>query len=138
MDKQNNYAKFLLLFLPWGFAMLFSGWPVASYFMAWLGSFFIFYVTLTGKIKALPDDRTLAEQLMRPIFIVQVIFAGYMCCTSIFYFLSLMGYEYLTKVNTVLAPDETALQLAAQCQRYYCLAHAAFVLGILMFMKYPV
>jgi len=82
--------------------------------------------------------RSVSEQLMRPIFIVQIIFAGYMCCTSIFYFLSLMGYEYLTKVNTILAIDETALQLAAQCQRYYCLAHAAFVSGILIFMKYPV
>jgi len=137
MDKENNYAKILLLFLPWALAMLFSAWPVGSYFIAWLGSFFIFYVTLTGKIKALPDDRTIAEQLMRPIFIVQIIFAGYMCCTSIFYFLSLMGYEYLTKVNTVLALDESALQIAAQCQRYYCLAHAAFVSGILIFMKYP-
>jgi hypothetical protein len=60
-----------------------------------------------------------------------------MSCTSIFYFLSLMGYEYLTKVNTIMVLDEGALQLAAQCQRYYCLGHAAFVLGILVFMKYP-
>ncbi len=138
MENENNYVKFLLLYLPWALAMVFSAWPVGSYFIAWLGSFFIFYVTLTGKIKALPADRTIAEQLMRPVFIVQIIFAGYMCCTSIFYFLSLMGYEYLTKVNTVLALDESALQIAAQCQRYYCLAHAAFVSGILIFMKYPV
>lgn len=138
MENENNYVKFLLLYLPWALAMVFSAWPIGSYFIAWLGSFFIFYVTLTGKIKALPADRTIAEQLMRPVFIVQIIFAGYMCCTSIFYFLSLMGYEYLTKVNTVLALDESALQIAAQCQRYYCLAHAAFVSGILIFMKYPV
>jgi hypothetical protein len=109
-----------------------------SYVVFGVAGGIIFYVTLTGKTKALPDDRTMAEQLMRPIFIVQIIFAGYMCSTSIFYFLSLMGYEYLTKVNTVLVLDESALQVAAQCQRYYCLAHASFVLGILVFMKYPV
>ena len=138
MKKGNAIEKHLLLFLPWAVSMLFQSLPVASYFIAWLGSFFIFYVSLTGKIKPLPTDRRFSEQLMRPIFIVQIIFAGYMACTSIFYFLSLLGYEYLSKTNSLLALDENALALAAQCQRYYCLGHAAFVSGILIFMKYPV
>ncbi|MGN6396969.1 MAG: exosortase Y-associated Wzy-like protein [Mucilaginibacter sp.] len=138
MKKNNGIEKYLILYLPWGLAMLFQLSPVTSYFIAWLGSFFIFFVTLTGKVKPLPQDRDLSAQLMRPIFIVQIIFAGYMCCTSIFYFLSLLGYEYLSKTNSVLAIDQDALALAAQCQRYYCLGHAAFASGLLMFMKYPV
>jgi hypothetical protein len=138
MGKDNSIEKHLLLFLPWVISLLFQSIPVVSYLIAWLGSFFIFYITLTGKIKPLPDDRTIAEQLMRPIFIVQIIFAGYMCCTSIFYFLSILGYEYLQRVNNLVMVDQDALELTAQCQRYYCLGHAAFISGILIFMKYPV
>jgi len=138
MKKDNDIAKHFILFLPWAISLLFQSFSTVSYFIAWLGSFFIFFVSLTGKIKPLPDDRSFAEQLMRPIFIIQIIFAGYMACTSIFYFLSLLGYEYLSKTNAALAIDQDALDLAAQCQRYYCLGHAAFVSGILMFMKYPV
>lgn len=138
MKTENAIEKHLLLFLPWAVSLLFQSIPTVSYFIAWLGSFFIFFVTLTGKIKPLPTDRRFSEQLMRPIFIIQIIFAGYMACTSIFYFLGLLGYEYLSKTNSLLAIDEGALELAAQCQRYYCLGHAAFVSGILIFMKYPV
>jgi len=138
MKKDNDIAKHFILFLPWAISLLFQSFSTASYFIAWLGSFFIFFVTLTGKIKPLPNDRTFAEQLMRPIFIIQIIFAGYMACTSIFYFLSILGYEYLSKTNAALAIDQDALDLAAQCQRYYCLGHAAFVSGILIFMNYPV
>jgi len=134
----NNKGKLAVLFLPWAIALVFQSIPTVSYLIAWFGSFFIFFVTLTGKIKKLPTDRPLAEQLMRPIFIIQIIFAGYMACTSIFYFLNLLGYEYLSKTNNLLAVDQEALAVTAQCQRYYCLAHAAFVSGILMFMKYPV
>lgn len=138
MKNDKNIGRYFILFVPWALAMLFQPSPVTSYFIAWLGSFFIFFMTLTGKIKPLPTDRSFSEQLMRPIFIIQIIFAGYTCTTSIFYFLSLLGYEYLSKTNSVLAIDQNTIALAAQCQRYYCLGHAAFVSGILMFMKYPV
>jgi hypothetical protein len=138
MNKSNDFAKHLLLFLPWGLACAFAFSPVTSYLIAWLGSFFIFYVTLTGQIKPLPKDRSFSEQIMRPIFIMQIIFAGYMACSSIFYFLSVLGYQYFEKVNTVLLVDPDKLALTAQCQRYYCLGHAAFVSGILFFMNYPV
>ncbi len=73
---------------------------------------------------------------MRPIFINQIIFAGYMACSSIFYFLNVMGYDNFQKINHYLV-DSEKLELTAQCQRFYCLAHAAFVSGILYFMKYP-
>jgi len=138
MNKDQHRGKFIILFIPWLLALAFNWVPLVSYFIAWLGSFFIFFVTLTGKIKPLPDDRHISEQLMRPIFIVQIIFAGYMCCTSIFYVLNLLGYEYFTKSNSLLSPDANDIALVAQCQRYYCLGHAAFVSGILWFMNYPV
>jgi hypothetical protein len=128
----------LIVFIPWLLASLFNYNPILSYTIAWLGSFFIFFVTLTGKIKPLPTDRNIADQLMRPIFLVQIIFAGYMCITSIFYFLNLLGYVDFHKTSALYLVDEYKLILAAQCQRYYCLAHAAFVSGILIFMKYPV
>ena len=95
-------------------------------------------MTLTGRIRPLPNDRPFAEQLMRPMFIIQIIFAGYMCCTSIFYFFNLLGYDDFSKANSVLAIDYDALSVCAQCQRYYCLGHAAFISGILIFMNYPV
>lgn len=75
---------------------------------------------------------------MRPIIIVQIIFAGYMCCTSIFYFLSLLDYQYFQKLNSIASADPEKLALTAQCQRYYCLGHASLVTGILVFMNYPV
>ena len=61
-----------------------------------------------------------------------------MCCTSIFYFFNVLGYEDFAKVQTYFIIDQEKLNLTAQCQRYFCLAHAAFVAGILMFMEYPV
>jgi hypothetical protein len=134
----NNWFKYFILFIPWLLSLIVQVVPIASYLVAWSGSFFIFYMTLTGKIKPLPTDRSAAEQLMRPIYIIQIIFAGYMCCTSIFYFMNIMGYEYLDRVNYFVLVDEGAMERVAQCQRYYCVGHAAFVSGILVFMKYPV
>jgi hypothetical protein len=138
MKQSGGFAKYLILFAPWAIASVISFMPVASYLVAWLGSFFIFFMTLKGKIKPIPNDRTISEQIMRPLFIVQIIFAGYMSCTSIFYFLNLLGYQYLSKTNSVLALDPDKLLLTAQCQRFYCLGHAALVTGILVFMKYPI
>jgi len=138
MKSGAALEKYLLLYLPWAFSMLLQSNPIASYFVAWVGSFFIFYITLTGKIKPLPKDRPFAEQLMRPIFIVQVIFAGYMACTSIFFFLSVIGYEDFHKIGSYFLVDQDTLALTARCQRYYCLGHGAFISGMLIFMKYPV
>jgi hypothetical protein len=128
---------YLIFFVPWLLATLFSADPLVSYLIAWCGSFFIFFVTLSGKIKPLPDDLPVAEQLMRPVFIIQIIFAGYMCITSIFYFLNVLGYEDFKKVSDHFLVDKSQLELTAECQRYYCLGHASFMAGILAFMRYP-
>lgn len=137
MTDRISLEKYLVLFAPWGLAELLQDEPVFSFFIAWLGSFFIFYIALTGWVRPLPKDRPIAEQLMRPIFLVQIIFAGYMCCTSIFFFFDVLGYEDFHKVSEYFLIDRVKLELAAQCQRYYCLGHASFVSGVLIFMKYP-
>jgi hypothetical protein len=136
MSKSVALERFIVLYIPWALASLFKSDPILSYFIAWLGSFFIFYITLTGWVRPIPKDRTNAEQLMRPIFLVQIIFAGYMCCTTIFYFFSVLGYVDFHKVSDFYLTDQSQLELTAECQRYYCLGHAAFITGILVFMDY--
>lgn len=128
----------LILYLPWVLASLFNYDPIVSYLIAWFGSFFIFYMTMSGRIKPLPTDRSIPDQLMRPLFLVQIIFAGYMSVTSIFYFFNVLGYVDFHQLSSFFLIDQDKLMLTAQCQRYYCLGHAAFVSGILVFMKYPV
>ncbi|MDN3584427.1 exosortase Y-associated Wzy-like protein [Mucilaginibacter flavus] len=137
MHNTTPIERFVVLFMPWLISLLFISDPVLSYFTAWLGSFVIFYLTLSGWIRPLPDDMPVASQIMRPVFLVQIIFAGYMACSSIFYFMNLLGYDNFQKLNYFLVNDNK-LRVAAQCQRYYCLGHASFVSGILLFMNYPV
>jgi len=139
MDNNNTpYGKLVILYIPWLLSLLFDSDPLLSYFTAWAGSFFIFYVTLTGKIKPLPDDRPFADQIMRPIILVHIIFAGYMACSSIFYLLNTLGYYNFTAPQIAILQDTNKIQLIAQCQRYYCLAHAAMVSGMICFMRYPI
>lgn len=138
MLNQNRPERFFVLYLPWIFAWLLSSFPQISYLVAWLGSFFIFYISMTGWVKPIPNDRILGEQLMRPLFLTQVIFAGYMCCSSIFYYLNTMGYENFLLMNQLFKPDQKKLMMIAECQRYYCLGHTAFITGLLLFMNYPV
>ncbi|MDB5150598.1 MAG: hypothetical protein JWQ57_4618 [Mucilaginibacter sp.] len=137
MKSNVSLERYIALYIPWALALLLKGDPELSYLIAWLGSFLIFYLTLTGWVHPLPKDRSYAQQLMRPIFLVQIIFAGYMCSTSIFYFFNVLGYEDFHKISESFLVDQEKLELTAQCQRYYCLGHAAFVSGILMFMNYP-
>jgi hypothetical protein len=138
MDRTLSFERLLVLYLPWALSWLFASDDLVSYYIAWFGSFFIFYITITGWIKPLPADRSFAAQLMRPILLVQIIFAGYTCCTSIFYFMNVLGYNNFSKINTAYLVDAQKLHITVQCQRYYCLGHAAFVSGIICFMKYPV
>ncbi|NEU06778.1 hypothetical protein GZH53_00500 [Flavihumibacter sp. R14] len=128
--------RFLLLIIPWILSVLFSAIPVVSYLIAWSGTFFIFYVTIKGNIRAIPNDLKFSEQLMRPLFLPHIIFAGYMCSTSIFYFLTVFGYNNFQSPPPNYLVDLNHLENVAQCQRYYSLAHAAFVAGVLSHMNY--
>ncbi len=139
MNKNQPIERYLLLYLPWALALLLKSDPVLSYLIAWLGSLLILYLSISGWIKPIPNDRSVADQLMRPIFLVQIIFIGYMAVSSIFYFLSVLGFEnfHITN-NPYFSIDQENLRNTALCQRYYVLGHAAFVTGITAFMKYPV
>ena len=114
MNKEISFGKLFILFIPWAASLLFSKNPVVSYFIAWSGSFFIFFLTLSGKINPLPTDRSFAEQIMRPIILVQLIFAGYTCCTSIFYIMDTFGYENFTSPPILYLVDPN--KLGVDCQ----------------------
>jgi len=131
--------RFAILYVPWLLSLLFQSDPITSYLIAWMGFFLILYFSITGKLQPLPNDRPIAEQLMRPVFIVQIIFTGYMSFSSIFYFMNLLGYEDFHKANNLyFVVDQQKLELTAQCQRYYSLGQAAFVTGMMATMKYPI
>ncbi|MGF7078007.1 exosortase Y-associated Wzy-like protein [Mucilaginibacter sp. UYCu711] len=131
------FERYLILYIPWVLSILLRGSPVLSYIVAWLGSFFIFFICYSGWLKPLPNDRLIGSQLMRPIFLVQIIFIGYMACSSIFYFCNLLGYLDNSGLATFTI-DYDNLDLTAQCQRYYVLGHAAFATGMILSMKYPI
>jgi hypothetical protein len=59
-----------------------------------------------------------------------------MCCTSIFYFISTLGYYNFEHKAPDIFINNRQLELVAECQRYYCLAHASFVSGVLLFGNY--
>lgn len=135
LDVEGGGMNYVVLFLPFVIAWGLSAAPVMSYFVAWAGSFMILLLTITGRIRPLPGDRSILDQAMRPIVLTQLIFVGYNFVSSIFYFADIHGYYYLSKVST--APvSETLVGVTAQAQRYYVLAHAAVATGMLMAMDY--
>lgn len=125
----------IAIYLPWVAAECLQFDPVTSYFIAWIGSFVVFYLSLISPLRYYTPDRPLKFQILRPIVLIQLIFAGFMCCTSIFYFIDHLGYKYLTDVDLrdFQAGDET--QLIAKCQRIALLAHASLVTGIILFIN---
>jgi hypothetical protein len=139
MRNQSPFSKYLILFVPWFLAWIVQSLPILSYLIAWSGSLLIFAITISGWVNPIPKDLTLSEQLMRPLFMIQIIFAGYMCVGSIFYFLNVLGYvDFHLVTNKIYKIDIDQLKLTAECQRYYVLGHAAFVTGILRNMNYPI
>jgi hypothetical protein len=127
--------RFLSLLLPLAIAYIVQAAPELSYFVAWLGSFWVYYLVFSGFLKPFPEDRGIFSQIMRPIGIPHIIFSSYMSVTSIFYFFSANGYYYLSK-DPNFFPIEQEIEDLAECQRYYLTAHIFYVMGILTFMDY--
>mgnify|MGYP000023507124 CR=1 FL=1 len=127
--------RYILLYLPIFIAYLLqsmdSSW---AYWVAWGGSLWIYLVTFSGAVKQLPNDRPLLNQIFRPFFLVHLIFSGYMAITSIFFYLDAMGYLYFDKIKA--AESYTYISTIAYCQFLYCLGHAAYVHGLLIFLDY--
>ncbi|WP_256009562.1 exosortase Y-associated Wzy-like protein [Desertivirga xinjiangensis] len=123
------------LFIPWLLATLTQLDPVVSYWIAWSGSFFIFFWTLIFPSRFISNDLPIHQQIMRPLFLTQIIFAGFMCCTSVFFFLDHMGYIYLEKTypQPFIATEETSV--IAKCQRMSVLGHAALATGMITLIE---
>jgi hypothetical protein len=125
--------KYLLLYVPYGLAVLLSDDPASAYWVAWLGSFYLIFVVLTGIVKPLPRDLSFVQQFMRPYIFVHVLFITYMALGSVFYFLDANGYYYFEKD---ILKGTTDIEPITACQRYYVLGHAAFAHGLLCRMNY--
>ncbi|WP_375561860.1 exosortase Y-associated Wzy-like protein [Bernardetia sp. OM2101] len=127
--------RYLLLYLPVFLTYLFQTTnPSLAYWIAWGGSFWIYLITFTGLVRPLPTDRPILNQVFRPFFLVHLIFSGYMTITSIFFYLDAMGYFYLDKIKS----EESFVYISsiAYCQFLYCLGHAAYIHGLLLFLDY--
>ena len=135
LSEGGSGIRYALLYLPFAAAWLMAGAPPASYLVAWAGSFWILFLTLSGRVKPLPTDRSLFDQILRPIVLTQLVFVGYNFVSSIFFFLDLHGFYYLSRDPFVTAP-QGILALTAEAQRYYVLAHAGVATGMLVAMNY--
>lgn len=118
------------LFLPYIVSLVFFNSPISSYLIAWTGSLFIFYCSIFSSLSSLNSNEGIMKRVMRPIVLVQIVFAGFMCCTSIFYFLDHIGYEYFTDYNRRNFVVNSGTYELANCQRYCVLAHACLVVGL--------
>jgi hypothetical protein len=114
----------VLIHLPWLISEIFNYHHLLSYFIAWLGSFFIFYLTIFSKFSYPHTDQSNGNSVMRPVILIQLIFAGFMCSTSIFYVMDQMFNAYQYNPN-----------LIAKCQRLSLLAHTALMTGIISMSK---
>ena len=132
----NRSKKIVLtLYLPWVLAEIVAYDPVISYFVAWTGSFFVFYISIWSPLKYIGGDLPANQQSMRPVVLVQLIFAGFMCCTSIFYFLNHLCPGGMDNLHScIFLPNDQTFRIAT-CQRLSLLAHAALTTGIIFFTK---
>ncbi len=127
--------RYFILFIPWIFSMLFAGNPQLSFIIAWGGSLLNLFLILSGSIKPLPNDLPISQQLIRPVFLTQILFVGYTCLTSIFFFLDVLGYRNFEK-SPIFHVDVRLLEETAASQRLYILAHASYAFGLLSQMRY--
>ena len=129
------FLRGLILFIPFFISLAFTSVPEVSYLIAWSGSFFIILVSFLGFIRPFSESGKILDKPMRPLVLTHLIFSGYMAISSIFYFLRVTGHYYLVKDEFAVV-DVGELLLVAECQRYYCLGHAAFVVGLFINMNY--
>ena len=116
-----NIRHYWILYLPFVLSFVIGTENEVAYWVAWLGSWFILWVTLSGYIKPFPEQNKWIDQFLRPIVLPQIIFAGFTAITSIFYFLNLKNNDF----------NEEIYRLCIQAQQYYVLGHAALVHGVL-------
>ena len=126
---------YALVYIPFVGAVLLSGAPLASFFVAWLGSFWILWLSLSGRVRAFEGGGTALDQILRPVALTQILFVTYNFAGSIFYVADLFGYYYFERLSNAVVPYEE-VAVVAEAQRYYVLAHASIVVGMLAAMDY--
>jgi hypothetical protein len=135
MLKNTNYKITVIAYssVPWLLAQLLSHHPVLSFLIAYIGSYYIFYLTIFSPLKAVEST----QEVMKPLILIQLIFAGFMCCTSIFYFADHLGYTYfkLQQYHNFNVNEQT--YLLAKCQRLALLGHMGLVSGMILKLKPP-
>ncbi|HET7321460.1 MAG TPA: hypothetical protein VFI96_03125, partial [Longimicrobiaceae bacterium] len=125
---------YAFLYFPYVLAEALAGLPELSYSIAWMGSGLILWLTLSGAVKPLRSGGRLREQVLRPVVLVHVVFAGYMALTSIFFFLSATGVALLGHESGPAGAE--AMARIAAAQRFYVLGHAALATGLLLTYDY--
>jgi hypothetical protein len=128
-----SYTTLFGLLLPWALASLFSDNPKVSYLIAWIGHWLIFYFTLSGKVIPIKTG-SIRSRVMEPIVINQIIFAGFSGISTIFYFLSINGFYYLTPIEFFIE-DSELVRNTAECQRLYIIGHWGLIAGIVLGKK---
>ena len=129
----TDWLPYVGLYVPVLVAWMLVPAPVVSYAVAWAGSGWILWLSMTGRVRPLPGDRDWSEQLFRPLFLTQGMFAGYLCLSSVFYVWDLV---VLGGGELVAAGAATDIEYLAAAQRYSVLGHAALVHGILATVDY--
>lgn len=118
--------KFILYYLPFLLALAVKNSFELSFTIAWLGCIFTLLLSIS---KFMTNSSNILSKPMRPIIITNIIFSTYMGISSIFYFLDLNGYYFLTK-NEFYITDIKQIEQAVEAQLVYCLAQAAYATGL--------
>lgn len=126
--------KYLLLYLPFLASWAFQNSPETSYWIAWSGSWFLLWLTLSGRLIPLPEQKPWYQQLLRPLFLPQIIFTGYLALSSVFYFLWITGVIF--KDTQAFFNLADAIQNSSLAQRFYLLGHSALVHALAWKMHY--
>jgi hypothetical protein len=129
-SQEDLGLSYLLLYIPALLAWGFASDPLFSFGVGWMGSWWILGLSMTGRIRSLPEDHSWDKQLLRPLFLSQVMFFGLFCLGPIFYMWDLAA------TGSFLQSMADEIQRTAAAQRYYVLGHAAFVHGIVVLMDY--
>ncbi len=120
-----------LFYLPYIFAISYTNSsPALSYWISWWGSIFIIVMSFSGFIKKRPTDLPFFNHFFRPYILFQLIFAGYNCLSTFFYYFHIDGYMFFQKIGNDVS-EENLIELA-RCQNYYVLAHSAFAQGMIL------
>lgn len=103
--------------------------PENVYWIAWATSIVIYLLTIFKLLIPLPNDMPVSHQLFRPYFLAHSFFFGYVCFSSVFYFLNLKGYRFFELVGDPGFQKDQVVNVA-KCQCFYLIAHISLLLGM--------